>query len=117
MFTVLAAAPTITVKWGDLLNTTVGILFSLVIGFFILEFIIGALTLATDYSNPKALETAKSTFTSAIKGLVISLGAIIVMNSLLKALDLPGISNPVTNLATQLTNLEKCIRNYSSCKP
>jgi hypothetical protein len=117
MFTVLAAAPTPTILWGDLLNTTVGILFSLVIGFFILEFILGALNLATDYSNKDALENAKKTFTSAIKGLVISLGAIIIMNSILPALGLSAISNPAETLATQLTNLENCIRDYSSCRP
>ena len=72
MFTVLAAAPTTTINWGSLLNTTVGIMFSLVIGFFVLEFILGALNLATAYNDPKAMETAKNTFTAAIKGLVIS---------------------------------------------
>ena len=117
MFTVFAQAPKIIIDWSALLNTTVGIIFSLVIGFFILEFIIGAISLATDYNNPKALETAKSTFTAAIKGLVISLGAIIVMNSILPALGLSAISNPATTLAEQMTNLEKCIRDYSNCKP
>ena len=118
MFTVLAAAgSTTTIKWGELLNTTVGIMFSLVIGFFVLEFILGALNLATAYNDPKAMETAKNTFTAAIKGLVISLGAIIVLNSILPALGLSGISNPATTLAEQLTKLEKCVRNYSTCTP
>jgi hypothetical protein len=117
MFTVLAATAPTTIKWGDLLNTTVGIIFSLVIGFFILEFILAAIALATDYNNPKAMETAKNTFTAAIKGLVISLGAIIVMNSILPALGLRSISNPATTLADQMTKLEKCIRDYSTCTP
>ena len=116
MFTVLAAAgSTTTIKWGELLNTTVGIMFSLVIGFFVLEFILGALNLATAYNDPKAMETAKNTFTAAIKGLVISLGAIIVLNSILPALGLSGISNPATTLAEELTKLEKCIRKYDDC--
>lgn len=119
MFTVFAQTitPKQTINWSVLLSTTFGIFFSLVLGFFILEFILAALNLATNYEDPKALETAKKSFTSAIKGLVVSLGAFIVLNSVLPAIGVTTtVSNPLSVFTTQINKLIGCIRDYSTCK-
>lgn len=119
MSTVYAAAaitPKQTINWDSLLATSFGIFFSLVIGFFILEFILAALNLATNYEDAKALETAKKTFTSAIKGLVVSLGAFVVLNTILPAIGVTGsITNPLSVFTTQINKLIGCVRDYSTC--
>ena len=117
MFTAFAqAAPRQNIDWTNLLTTSFGIFFSLIIGFFVLQFVLAAITLATDYGNEKALETAKKTLSSAIKGLVISLGSWIVLNSILPALGInTSITNPIDTLSTKLRQVETCIRDYSNC--
>ncbi len=100
-----------------LLTITVGILFSLVWGFFVLQLIITAIGMATEYSgNADTLKKAQQTLTAGIKGVAIALGTIILLNTLLTILgvNLGGL-NPVTYIVGRINALEECLRDYGAC--
>lgn len=102
-------------NFTNLLTAVFGIFFSLVIGFFVLEFVLVAINLATSYSDPKALGKAKETLTAAVKGLIISVFGIILLNSILGFLNIGTEVNPIKDLSCKLQELENCLRNYSTC--
>lgn len=103
------------INFTNLLSVGFGIFFSLVIGFFVLEFVLVAINLATSYSDPKALGKAKETLTAAIKGLIISVGGIILLNTILGFLNVGTTINPIQNLSCKLQELENCIKKYDTC--
>jgi hypothetical protein len=109
--------PTIrqTINWEVFLATSVGIFFSILLGFFVLKLVIGALTLATSYEEKDALKKFKDVFTASIKGLIIAVGGFIVLNTVFTFLRIGQITNPLEKLATELRNFETCIRDYSRC--
>lgn len=112
----LSITPRQTINWETIISTSFGIFFSLVLGFFVLQLVLAGIGLATDFGNAKAMKAAKATFESAIKGLVVSLGAWIVLNSILGALGVNfSITNPAATLAAKFKQLENCLRNYASC--
>jgi len=107
--------PRQTVEWQGFLETTVGIFFSILLGFFVLKLVIGALNLATSYGEKDALKKFKDILTANIKGLLIAVGGFVIVNSIFYFLNIGRISNPIEKFADEFENLEKCIRDYSSC--
>jgi hypothetical protein len=98
-----------------LLTITVGVLFTLVMGFFVLQLIITAIGMATEYSgNADTLKKAQQTLTAGIKGVAIALGTIILLNTLLTILGV-SVGNPVTYIVERINALESCLKNYKTC--
>jgi hypothetical protein len=104
-----------SIEWQTLFQTTVGIFFSILLGFFVLKIAIGALNLATSYGEKDALKKFKEILTSAIKGVVIALGGLIITNTILGILSLNKISDPLSAFTDAAQRLETCIRYYSEC--
>jgi hypothetical protein len=104
-----------TLNWEVFLATSVGIFFSILLGFFVLKLVIGALTLATSYGEKDALKKFKDVLTSSIKGLLIAVGGFIVMNTIFTFLRIGQVVNPLEKLSTELRNFEQCIRDYNKC--
>jgi len=101
-----------------LINSSIGILFSLIIGFFILELVKVAITLGTDYEGKTdTLKKLNQTLTANIKGVVIALGTALFLNFILTLLGIEVIPNPGEYIDESMTKLESCIRNYSNCSP
>lgn len=104
-----------SIEWQTLFQTTVGIFFSILLGFFVLKIAIGALNLATSYGEKDALKKFKEILTSAIKGVVIALGGLIITNTILGVLKLPKIDSPLKAFTRAAQRLETCIRAYEKC--
>jgi hypothetical protein len=100
-----------------LINLVVGILFSLVLGFFVLQLIITAITMATEYSgNADTLKKAQQTLTAGIKGIALALVTVILLNTILSILGVTSVSgNPVTYITGRIQALESCLRDYNTC--
>lgn len=99
-----------------LINTSIGILFSVIIGFFILKAILSAIAFATDYEGKKeTLENAKKSLTAAIKGVIIALGTFLFLNFILYLLGISPIENPGQYIEERLDKLYVCLYNYSLC--
>jgi SpoIID/LytB domain protein len=104
------------IDFSYLINVSIGILFSLIIGFFILRAVISAIAFATDYEGKKeTLEEAKKSLTAAVKGVVIALGTFIFLNFILSLLGIAPIENPGEYIEKKLDNLYVCLYNYSLC--
>lgn len=100
-----------------LINTVVGILFSLVLGFFVLQLIITAIGMATEYSgNADTLKKAQQTLTAGIKGVAVALGAVLLLNFILTILGVNiGAGGPVAYITGRINALEACLRDYTTC--
>lgn len=100
-----------------LINTVVGILFSLVLGFFVLQLIITAIGMATEYSgNADSLKKAQQTLTGGIKGVAVALGTILLLNFILTLLGVNlGTGGPVSYITGRINALEACLRDYTKC--
>lgn len=100
-----------------LINISVGILASLVGGFFILQLILTAIDMATDYAgSSEKLKKAQQTLTSGIKGIVVTLGTILLLNFILYVLGVNlGTGGPVAYIVGRIEALEACLRNYEDC--
>lgn len=103
------------INWNDLLTTTVGIFFSILLGFFVLKLSIGALNLATSYGEKDSLKKFRDILTASIKGLIIALGGLIIVNSIFTFLNIGTISNPLEKFSLEAKKFENCIRNYDTC--
>lgn len=104
-----------TINWEVFLASSVGIFFSILLGFFVLKLIIGALNLAVSYGEKDALKKFKEVFTASIKGLIIAVGGFVVLNTIFTFLRIGQIVNPLERLSTELKNFETCIRDYNKC--
>jgi len=104
------------IDFAYLINASIGILFSLIIGFFILKAILSAIAFATDYEGKKeTLEQAKKSLTSAVKGVIIALGTFIFLNFILSLLGIAPIENPGKYIQRRLDEMYICLYNYSLC--
>lgn len=103
------------IDFYNLLSIIFGVFFSLVIGFFVLEIVLVAISLATSYSDPKALENSKQTLTAAIKGFAIAVGGTLLLNTILGFLNIGIELNPLKDLSCKLMELENCVKNYDTC--
>jgi hypothetical protein len=103
------------IVWTTLFTSIFGILFTIVLGFFVLKIILSGLNLATSYGEKDALKKFTEVLSGSIKGLVIALGAWYVLNTIFVFLNIQTISNPVTMFAEQACVLENCIRDYGTC--
>lgn len=104
------------IDFSYLINVSIGILFSLIIGFFILRAVISAIAFATDYEGKKeTLEEAKKSLTAAVKGVVIALGTFIFLNFILSLLGIAPIENPGEYVQERLDSIYVCLYNYSLC--
>lgn len=114
-----AAAPTPVIQdinFEYLINSSIGILFSLIIGFFILEIVKIAITLSTEYEGKTdTLKKLNQTVTANIKGVAIALGTALFLNFLLTLLGIEVIPNPGKYIDESILKLEKCIRSYQEC--
>lgn len=121
MFTkVLAQSPDSAyiqnIDFEYLINSSIGILFSLIIGFFVLELVKIAITLSTEYEGKAdTLKKLSQTLTANIKGVVIALGTALFLNFILTLLGIQVIVNPGKFIDESMKKLEDCIRNYSQC--
>jgi hypothetical protein len=121
MFTKVLAQSTGTdyiqnIDFEYLINSSIGILFSLIIGFFILELVKIAITLSTEYEGKAdTLKKLSQTLTANIKGVVIALGTVLFLNFILTLLGIQVIVNPGEYIDESMKKLEDCIRNYSQC--
>lgn len=104
-----------TIDWAALFGNIFGIFFSILIGFFVLKLALSALNLATSYGEKEALKKFRESFTSSIKGLVIAIGAIYVLNTIFFFLNIQPLSNPLEQFSNQAKILENCLRNYDTC--
>lgn len=100
-----------------LINVTVGILASLVGGFFILQLILTAISMATDFSgSTDTLKKAQQTLTGGIKGIAVALGTILLLNFILYVLGVGlGEAGPVAYIVGRIDALEACLRDYAEC--
>ena len=106
-----------TIDWTYLLQTGVGIFFSILLGFFVLQLAIAALNLATSYGEKDSLKKFKDTFTSAFKGLIIAVGGVIIVRTIFNYLNISGtgLNDPLSQFSSQMRIFENCIRNYNTC--
>ena len=107
-----------TVPWANYFEIGFGLFFSMLILFFVLEMVIASITLATEKGNAKATEQAYKTFEAGVKGLIISLGAGVVLNSIFIffGINTNIIANPFEFFGNQINRLETCIRDYGNCR-
>jgi hypothetical protein len=107
--------PKQTINWEVFLTSIFGILFTILIGFFILKLVLSGLNLATSYGEKDAYKKFVEVITSSIKGLVIALGAWYVLNTIFVFLNITQITNPLNEFKKQACLMETCIRNYDLC--
>lgn len=99
------------------LDLIIGFILVLTVGFFMMEFILAAITLATGFDKGKqAYEAASKQMSAAFKGLLIVAVTYILLNSILGVF---GISTSTANITTTLgnymDNLGKCLRDFKQC--
>lgn len=105
----------ITIKWDVFFTSIFGILFTIVLGFFVLKIILSGLNLATSYGEKDALKKFSEVLSTSIKGLAIALGAWYVLNTIFLFLNISPIVNPIEKFSEQARILENCLRNYDTC--
>lgn len=107
-----------TFDFGLLINIAIGILVTLVGGFFVLQLIITAIGMATEYSgNAEGLKKAQQTLSAGVKGIAVAIGTVLVLNFLLNILGVGGFEGgPVGFVVEKITNLEECLKNYEACE-
>ena len=102
----------------DSLNFIIGTILVLTIGFFTMEFILAAITLATGFEKSKdAVASASKQMTGAVKGLLLSLSTFFLLNTLLKVFGINNIdpTQITTIVGTQVDTVVKCLRNFAEC--
>jgi hypothetical protein len=109
--------PRQTINWTVFLETSFGIFFSIILGFFVLKIILSALNLATSYGEKDALKKFQEVLTSSIKGLAIAIGSLFILNTIFFFLNInTGDSfNPLARFGEELCRLETCLRDYENC--
>jgi hypothetical protein len=109
--------PRQTINWTVFLETSFGIFFSIILGFFVLKIILSALNLATSYGEKDALKKFQEVLTSSIKGLAIAIGSLFILNTIFFFLNInTGDSfNPLSRFGEELCRLETCLRDYENC--
>ena len=103
----------------DSLNFIIGTILVLTIGFFTMEFILAAITLATGFEKSKdAIAAASKQMTSAIKGLLLSLSTFFLLNTLLKVFGINDVdpTTITTIVGNQFDTVLKCLRNFRDCR-
>ena len=101
------------------LNLIGGFIFILLIGFFVMQIVLAAISLATDFDNSKkTYEGATKQLTGAIKGLVLALVTFFLLNTILLVLGVTTPTETITaTLGTQFDALFSCLRDFRSCAP
>ncbi len=100
------------------LNLIIGTIFLFIIGFFVMEFVLAAISLATGFDNSKkTAEAANKQMTGAVKGLALALATYFLLNTILYVF---GITNPGTEgitkiVSDQFKSLMNCLRDFSTC--
>lgn len=101
------------------LNFIIGTILVLTIGFFTMEFILAAITLATGFEKSKdAMTSASKQMTSAIKGLLLSLSTFFLLNTILKVFGVNDVdpTQITTILGNQFETLLTCLRDFRVCR-
>jgi len=102
----------------DSLNFIIGTILVLTIGFFTMEFILAAITLATGFEKSKdAIASASKQMTSAIKGLLLSLSTFFLLNTILKVFGVNDVdpTQITTIVGGQIDIVVSCLRNFADC--
>lgn len=107
--------PKQTINWEVFFTSIFGILFTILIGFFVLKLVLSGLNLATSYGEKDAYKKFVEVLTSSIKGLVIAIGAWYILNTIFLFLNVKQITNPLSEFRKQACILENCVRNYDQC--
>lgn len=100
------------------LNFIIGTILVLTIGFFTMEIILAAITLATGFEKSKdAMASASKQMTGALKGLLLSLSTFFLLNTILKAFGVNDVdpTQITTILGNQFTTLLTCLRDIRVC--
>lgn len=102
----------------SILNILIGSIFVLIIGFFVMEIVLAAISLATGFdSSKKSYESATKQLTGALKGLGLSLIAFFLLNTILKAFGLTTDTESITTtLGKEIVNFLNCLRDFSYCQ-
>jgi len=101
----------------QILNIVIGSILVLITGFFVMEFVLAAISLATGFEGSKKVyETAVKQLTGALKGLGLTIVAYFLLNTILRVF---GINTATESITTTLGNyfysLMSCFRNFNNC--
>jgi len=99
------------------LDTVLGLIFLLVLAFFVMQIVLAAISLATDFDNStKSYESAVKQLTAAIKGLAISFLVFFLLNTILFVLGINTSTETITQtLGNQFNSLFTCLRDFRGC--
>jgi hypothetical protein len=99
------------------LNLIIGTIFIFILGFFILQIVLAAITLATGFEgSKKAYETATKQLTGALKGLLLALVTYFLLNTILQVFGISTSSENITKtLSDYFGTFMGCLRDFSTC--
>jgi hypothetical protein len=99
-------------------NIVIGSIFVLITGFFVMQIILAAISLATGFdSSKKSYESATKQLTGAIKGLGLALIAYFLLNTILNVFGINTETESITStLGNQIYKLFSCLRNFKNCE-
>lgn len=99
------------------LNLIIGTIFIFILGFFILEIVLAAITLATGFEgSKKAYEAATKQLTGALKGLLLALVTYFLLNTILQVFGITTSSETITKtLSDSFNSFMSCLRDFSTC--
>lgn len=102
----------------NILNTIIGSILVLTVGFFIMEFVLAAISLATGFEgSKKTYEASIKRLTGALKGIGIALLAFFLLNTILKVFGINTDAESITKtLGNYFINLFGCLKDFSKCK-